>query len=509
MHAQLILAVIAAAQQVLASITCDAKGNVTRADRPRYESAMFEIQSATEGTRDMRGVLETESLIAVGALLAAVVLLVVIDAWRTGAHAPSMSGPTRYAWPSFLLVALDCGDSEDRAGDSTTSTSTSGTAAVTTGIGGGGGEGGSGGANATALDPTRTRVSSPLTEGRSHHTSTLLPDGRVVVIGGESATGEPLASVEVFDVATETWSALPALPDGRANHTTTALPGGELLIVGGARSNANGSPSPDDVRDTAILYDPSGAGVVTEIALGAPRGGHHALPLPDGDILVVGGSNDTPGSACTSVPDCHYGKALATSERFDVEARTFSAAGSMAGPRMLFGAVTLRDGSPLVVGGATDTTSLARVERFDPSLMSFVEEAPLANARLRPVVVSLGDGAVLAVAGKVANVGPVGVTEIYDPLMRQWMDGPELAVPRTGAAAVTLQSGNALIVGGFDQTTGDELDEILIFDAATRAWVHLPPLSVPRALPTATILGDGRVLVVGGSGGLASTEITE
>jgi hypothetical protein len=69
-------------------------------------------------------------------------------------------------------------------------------------------------------DPTASRLTGSLAEGRSHHTATLLDDGTVVVVGGEDDDAEPLASVEAFDPATETWSTLPALPAGRSNHTT-------------------------------------------------------------------------------------------------------------------------------------------------------------------------------------------------------------------------------------------------------------------------------------------------
>jgi hypothetical protein len=121
----------------------------------------------------------------------------------------------------------------------------------------------------------------------------------------------------------------------------------------------------------------------------------------------------------------------------------------------------------------------------------------LSHARLRPTG-SAGDGRVLAAAGKIANVGPIGLTELYDPARDVWTEGPEIGAPRTGAAGTTLQSGNALVMGGFNQETGDVLDEILLFDAASSSWVALPPMVEPRSLPTATLLADGRVLIAGG-----------
>ncbi len=303
--------------------------------------------------------------------------------------------------------------------------------------------------------------------GRSHHTATLLPDGRVIVIGGEGLSGAPLDTVELFDPESETWSGLPELPEARSNHTTTLLEDGRLLVVGGARSNQNGSPSPEGVLSTAVLYDPS-MGVVAEVPLAGPRGGHAAFRLASGDVLIAGGSNDEVGSGSTEV-----------------------------------------DGLPLLVGGASDTASLSRVELYDPATEAFNVVAPLERARLRPTVVSLGDGRVHAAAGKIANVGPIGVTELYDPSLDAWTEGPEIGAPRTGTAATTLQSGNALVVGGFNQVTGDVLDELMLFDAEANAWVTLPPMVEPRSLPTATLLQDGRVLIAGGSGGLSSAEIAE
>lgn len=45
---------------------------------------------------------------------------------------------------------------------------------------------------------------------RSGATATLLNDGRVLVVGGRNASGAPLASVEIYDPVTDTWSVGPA-----------------------------------------------------------------------------------------------------------------------------------------------------------------------------------------------------------------------------------------------------------------------------------------------------------
>ena len=72
---------------------------------------------------------------------------------------------------------------------------------------------------------------------RHSHTATLLRDGRVIVIGGNDGTGE-IALAEIYDPSTNAWSRVTALGGNdlsipRQNHTATLLPDGKIMIVGG------------------------------------------------------------------------------------------------------------------------------------------------------------------------------------------------------------------------------------------------------------------------------------
>src|SRR5205809_5444457 len=86
-----------------------------------------------------------------------------------------------------------------------------------------------------------------MTTPRYGHTSTLLLDGKVLVAGGATANacyGPSIRSAELFDPATGTWSETGSLNEARSNHTAMLLQNGEVLVVGGA----------DDT--SAELYDP-------------------------------------------------------------------------------------------------------------------------------------------------------------------------------------------------------------------------------------------------------------
>src|SRR5206468_8950156 len=71
-----------------------------------------------------------------------------------------------------------------------------------------------------------------LATARQVHTATLLPNGKVLVAGGLGPSGD-LASAELYDPASGTWSATGSLVTVRYGHTATLLPNGKVLVAGG------------------------------------------------------------------------------------------------------------------------------------------------------------------------------------------------------------------------------------------------------------------------------------
>lgn len=101
---------------------------------------------------------------------------------------------------------------------------------------------------AAALDTTTgTWQQLPdLPHARYAHTVTL-HDGRVYVVGGESAAGA-VPQVDVFDPRTSSWSEGGVMPQARGSHDTVSTPRG-LYVLGGWRS---GGPS-----RLVQVYDPT------------------------------------------------------------------------------------------------------------------------------------------------------------------------------------------------------------------------------------------------------------
>src|SRR6266581_6329977 len=95
------------------------------------------------------------------------------------------------------------------------------------------------------IDPSWVPTGSLIT-ARSRHTATLLPNGKVLVAGGNHGHAAS-SSAELYDPATGTWTATGSLGTARALHTATLLATGKVLVAGG-----NNGPA----LSSAELYDP-------------------------------------------------------------------------------------------------------------------------------------------------------------------------------------------------------------------------------------------------------------
>jgi hypothetical protein len=117
---------------------------------------------------------------------------------------------------------------------------------------------------------------------RAFYSAEKLPDGRVLMAGGQLQTPAcfvPTTIVEIFDPATNVWSSAPSLPVPMANSGSTVLPGGRIFIEGGG------------VRD-AMIFDPATSLWVYVGPMASVHGGP-AMLLQNGHVLVAGGLDDS------------------------------------------------------------------------------------------------------------------------------------------------------------------------------------------------------------------------
>ncbi len=142
-------------------------------------------------------------------------------------------------------------------------------------------------------------------------TATLLPNGNVLVTGGESQDGAINNSAEQYNPTTETWSYTGSLSTGRYGHTATLLPNGKVLVAGGHDWHSN------IYLDSADVYDPATGNWSGTAKLNVTRMRHTAVLLQSGKVLVVGGADrirvllsaelyDSGSSTINSIDDAQF-----------------------------------------------------------------------------------------------------------------------------------------------------------------------------------------------------------
>src|SRR5207253_1830989 len=145
--------------------------------------------------------------------------------------------------------------------------------------------------NAEVFDTqTQTWTPTPRKTTTANGAAVLLSDGRVLVAGGASGTQPTyvnVATAELFDSSTGTWTATASMSTDRASHTLTLLPSGQTLVAGGF---SGGWGVCNDLI-SAELYDPSIGSWFPTGNMTAARIGATATLLPNGQVLAAGGSD--------------------------------------------------------------------------------------------------------------------------------------------------------------------------------------------------------------------------
>ena len=222
-----------------------------------------------------------------------------------------------------------------------------------------------------------------MTANRGDHTATLLANGKVLIAGGadQDPTGTGLASAELYDPSTGTFTQTGSMAVGRFLHTATLLQNGKVLIVGGALTSTS------DPVATAEVYDPATGTFTMTGAMATAREQHTATLLADGRVLIVGGTTST------GTGDLHP---TATVEVYDPSTGSFSVTGSMAEARTFHTATLLPSGEVLVAGGG-DEDSTAEV--YDPATGAFSITGGMEIGRSGHTATLLPNGSVLVAGG--------------------------------------------------------------------------------------------------------------
>jgi hypothetical protein len=245
-----------------------------------------------------------------------------------------------------------------------------------------------------------------LVNARFAHTTTLMPDGNILVTGGVTNTNTRTASVEMYYMSANAYVAWPdTLDTPRSSHTATLMSDGRVLIAGGF--TGGGTPSSDLEICTPIT---GACNLVANMAI--PRGGHTATLLSkgtgrEGRVLLCGGQT------------------------------------------------TVANGVPVVASSASVTNTC---ELFNPAddTVSNIDAADMVSPRVGHAATLLGSGRVFVTGGVRAGAqgSPQWVhepnNEIFDPVANTWTPVSALLQGRIDHTATVLNNGTVMIAGGYN-----------------------------------------------------------
>lgn len=311
---------------------------------------------------------------------------------------------------------------------------------------------------------------------RRGHRSSVLEDGRILVSGGLVGVGsvvQPnryLASSELYDPQQNRWLLIPN-HRARFRHTSTALPSGEVVLIGGQ--------SDEESLDSTEIFDPQHTRFRLGPKLTKPRRLHTATLLSNGRVLVAGGYS---GSQKSSVYLYPYGpQQLFECEEIDPLGSRPPVISFMQRPRELHSATRLADGRVLVAGGVWGEETLSACEIYDPERQVWQPAESMNVPRTRHTATLLPDGRVLVIGGSSGKaIDQTGSEptlhvyascEIYDPKTGHWTLTDSMRWPRTAFMdALLLPNQTVLVAGGFGAADYASNRSWELFDLATETW---------------------------------------
>lgn len=305
----------------------------------------------------------------------------------------------------------------------------------------------------------------------------VLPDGKVVIVGGHAGGEVGIRDAFLFDPVTRAFTRLPNMAYARWYPSATTLGDGRVVVL-------SGNITPSTWADTPEIFDPATNTFSQLTGVNTSDMHEEEYPLsflmPDGKVFTIISST---GNA----------------RLLDVNARTWTALGVT--NAFNGAAVQYRPGKILTTGGGNTQTggpSLTRAEVMDVGLGAQWRQVPsMSQPRYMHNLVMLADGKVMAIGGastasQTTSTGTL-IPEIWDPTTEGWTDVAPMAHRRMyHSTALLLPDGRMLTAGGGRLPPAPDIFSMQIYNPP---YLFKGPRPTITGAPSAITRGAGIPIV--------------
>jgi hypothetical protein len=278
----------------------------------------------------------------------------------------------------------------------------------------------------------------------------LLPDGRLLVVGGHIQNFVGIPDANIFDPATSTWTQVMSMVFGRWYPTAIMLPDRRVLVVAGDDGcDANCRAAIPEVYDSSLNSWTQLNGASNPLPEYP-----HLFVLSDGRVLETGSFEQAIPTQVLNIG----AQTWTTVDPVVVDGHS----SVMYGPsKFMKSGTSAGSEGPFVPSAAT--TYVLDMSQANPAWRS---TAPMAFARSYHNLTVLPDGSVLATGGDRTTdtfnqSQAVFPAELWSPVTETWTTLASLSVPRLyHSIALLLPDGRVLVAGG-GRFGGTEVDDQL------------------------------------------------